>query len=198
MGALLRYVLLALAAAFLAMLAEPFFSELLRRMGVDTSQWVEPIVAQVSRAGFQLLAASVLGATAGAWAHWALTKREGEAPRGKMLAAQYKLSELFKEAVAVRNRLEYEALPDFDENAERASLQEWQERTLAQMKLAGVTVPVQSRFETLNKFQPKFLKAPGKIWPQEHLEGIWNEKIRLLRNVIDSFDSSSAKGGGHS
>ena len=44
MGATIRYVLLAICGACIAMFAEPFFSEVLRLVGIDTSTWAGPAV----------------------------------------------------------------------------------------------------------------------------------------------------------
>jgi hypothetical protein len=74
MGAAVRYILLGFAGAFLAMFSEPFFSEVLRLAGVDTSQLAGPVVTFLSglmaEEWFRLLAAGVIGAAIGAWLHW--------------------------------------------------------------------------------------------------------------------------------
>jgi hypothetical protein len=78
MGVILRYILLAFCAAFLAMLAEPFFSQFLKEVGIDTSTWAGPVVMVVSTIidtpWFQTVAVFIVGATIGAWGHWAATK----------------------------------------------------------------------------------------------------------------------------
>lgn len=74
MSAILRYVLLAIASAFLAMLLEPFFSAALTTVGVDTSELAGPFVTFVAQEWFQTIAIGVVGAAVGAWAHHLTTR----------------------------------------------------------------------------------------------------------------------------
>lgn len=85
MGACVRYILLALATAALAMLFEPFFSEALRRAGIDSAEWVAPIMngvaAAASLAWLNVLAISIVGAAVGAWAHYLASVLDRKTPR---------------------------------------------------------------------------------------------------------------------
>ena len=127
MGAVLRYILLSLAAAFVAMFAEPFFSELLRRFGIDTSQWVEPIVTLASQIWFQLLASGVVGATIGAWGHWALTKLERKPARPALPRPDTRL----------RLRLDHSGTRHYLEERQ-TNIYSWRQTIVSMQGVAGV------------------------------------------------------------
>ncbi|AWC25343.1 hypothetical protein CO731_05053 [Aminobacter sp. MSH1] len=92
MGKIFRFVLLGITSAFMAMFAEPFFSELLRRVGVDTSAWVQPAMALMSWATstpwFQFLTVLFMGATIGAWLDWLLRKVDARSSDVRVVVAQ--------------------------------------------------------------------------------------------------------------
>lgn len=71
MRKVVRYILLCIAAAFVAMFAKPFFSELLRRAGIDTAQWAGPVIAAasslISQEWFRLLGVAAIGTAVGLW-----------------------------------------------------------------------------------------------------------------------------------
>jgi hypothetical protein len=99
---------------------------------------------------------------------------------------QKSLDNLFKEGTLHLNRL-IPAIENYDDKAERAILHEWQDRVLQKLDEAGVRVAVMSRFETFWKFDAEFHMPEGKSGQQGLLEGIWNEKLRQLRAIMDSF-----------
>ena len=78
MGFIIRIALAVAALLFVgpfaAMLAEPFFAELLSDLGIDTSRLGGPVAMLLSQLWFQLLAVGVFGAAVGAWLHWLATK----------------------------------------------------------------------------------------------------------------------------
>jgi hypothetical protein len=71
-----------------AMLAETFYSALLARLGIDTSQWADPAVnwvaAYVLWAPFQFAAVFFIGVAAGAWGHF-FAQRIGPSGKGRVL-----------------------------------------------------------------------------------------------------------------
>ena len=100
---------------------------------------------------------------------------------------QKALHGLFTEGVRQMNRL-IPTIKDYDDVGERLTLRKWQEQVLDKLEEARVSVPVMSRFETFHKFAPEFHVAEGKSDHQKLLEGIWNEKLKRLRAIIDSFE----------
>lgn len=93
MGAVLRYILLGFSGAFIAMFAEPFFSELLMQAGIDTSRWAGPVMTflgdLISQTWFQLLGIGVIGATIGAWADWVLRRLDRRKARQSIPSLPY-------------------------------------------------------------------------------------------------------------
>lgn len=70
MRRLLQYVLLsACSAALLAMVFEPFFAELLKQIGFDSTVWAAPVISLFSSLPVQLVSSAVFGAAFGAWLH---------------------------------------------------------------------------------------------------------------------------------
>ena len=90
---LLRFALLALAAAFFSMLFEPFFSALLLGVGVDTAKLAPPLIAwirNVSAMGwFVPVACLTFGTTFGVWAHHLV--RRADSKRAPPRKAAYDL-----------------------------------------------------------------------------------------------------------
>lgn len=80
MVGLFRFLLLCCATAFMAMFAEPFFSQALLLAGIDTSKWAGPVMMWLSdftsQEWVRLLGSGVIGATVGTWLHWTLIKLE--------------------------------------------------------------------------------------------------------------------------
>ena len=105
----------------------------------------------------------------------------------KKRAIQKALDDLFAEGVRHKNKL-IPPVGNYDDTDERAVLHEWQERALAKLDEAGISVPIMSRFRTFNEFDPSYRLAVGKGAEQNLLEAIWNERLRQLRVIIDSFD----------
>ncbi|MEC9368414.1 MAG: hypothetical protein VX871_06950 [Pseudomonadota bacterium] len=157
--------------------------------------------AFVFQAWFLLIGAFVCGLSAGLWLDVLLRKKEQVAtislPSGIMLAeedpaetreqALRELDDLFAEGVGHRNSLRSHPIPNFQDAPARALLGDWNERVLKQLDLANVRVAAKSRFRTLNLFTPMFLDIRGKGPEQKQVESIWNEKLRLLRDIIDSL-----------
>jgi hypothetical protein len=96
------------------------------------------------------------------------------------------LDRLFAEGTRHMNRL-IPPIKDYDDAVERATLHKWQDQALEKMDKLGVSVRAMSRFKTFWKFRPEFYSAAGKSTQQELIEGIWNEKLRQLRTIIDGF-----------
>lgn len=146
-----------------------------------------------------LTSLALISFTLGLWFDAVLRRRErksfvvgpqiidpvGEAAQRTILKA---LDDLFAEGTKHMNRL-IPPIPDYDDKAERSVLDEWQDRALKKMDEAGVSVPIMSRFKTFWKFNPTFHRITDKSAQQELLEGIWDEKLRQLRIIIDSFDN---------
>ena len=79
MGKLLRYFLLVvlglgLASAAVSMFAEPFFTELYEKLGLDTSSWVDPMLSFLDSSAAISGLIFVFGVTIGAWGHFFATK----------------------------------------------------------------------------------------------------------------------------
>lgn len=79
MGRILRFSLAAIASAIfsgaaLAMLAEPFWQELYKRLGIDSSKWVGPMIDLFSKEWVHLVFSGIFGSAIGAWAHWMASK----------------------------------------------------------------------------------------------------------------------------
>lgn len=97
MGYFLRFVLavctLAFFAPFFAMFAEPFFLGALSYWGIDTSRWAAPVMTflgdLVSQSWFQWLGFTVIGATIGAWADWAIRRWERNRARIPLATTPY-------------------------------------------------------------------------------------------------------------
>jgi hypothetical protein len=87
-----RYFLLCITGAFMAMFAEPFFSELLRETGVDTSKWVAPVMRAMGQAAstpwFQFATVLFMGATVGAWLDWFFRKIDARSNDARLAVAQ--------------------------------------------------------------------------------------------------------------
>jgi hypothetical protein len=79
MGAIFRWFLLVIVgvgflSAFVAVLFEPFASEVLLRLGVDSSKWAGPVLSFLMENWPVAIIIFVCGLAAGAWAHFAITK----------------------------------------------------------------------------------------------------------------------------
>lgn len=85
MGITVRFVFLALAGAFLAVLFEPFFSALLLDMGVNTGSWAAPVTAALALEWVRMIGFGIVGAAVGAWLHWAASKYDRRLPRAVTL-----------------------------------------------------------------------------------------------------------------
>lgn len=132
--------------------------------------------AIVSSPGFLVPAAFVVGLTAGVWLDWLLRKLEGAE----------RLNTLLKEGVRARNAL-LSSQEVFDCAQARAFMVEWSDSTVVAMRDAGVSLRLRSRFETLDRFVPVVFGGPDRTPEQIQLEGIWNKKLDLLREAIDTI-----------
>jgi hypothetical protein len=138
-------------------------------------------------------ALALVGLAAGVWVD-GIAKRmdalSAESPpaTSEQRAILKALDALFAEGTKHMNRL-IPPIEGYDDEAEREVLHQWQDRVLEKMDQLGVSVPIMSRFTTFWKFNATFHRIEGKNAQQELLEGIWDEKLRQLRVIIDSFDN---------
>lgn len=75
MGKLLRYIavtvlLSGILAAAVAMFAEPFFEKLFKRLGVDSSEWVDPMMSFFNQEYLSVIIASMIWFGIGVMSHW--------------------------------------------------------------------------------------------------------------------------------
>jgi hypothetical protein len=99
------------------------------------------------------------------------------------------LDDLYADGAKYRNSLippleHFNRAIDFDK--EEARLEAWNQRALKALEHPLVAVAERSRFRTLDSFQPEHHPMAGKSPHQEKIEGIWNEKLKRLRAIIDS------------
>jgi hypothetical protein len=148
--------------------------------GLDKVLVGNPIVADVFATlrsfWFQLPAAMLVGAWLALWIDAHLRREE----------AAKAIADLYAEGVANRNRLR-SPFPNFDEQRERDLLDEWGAVVLERLTEVGVKIGPRSNFRTLNLYNAVFQNAPGKTPSQNHLESMWTEKLRRLREIIDSL-----------
>ena len=102
------------------------------------------------------------------------------------------LDDLFAEGVRHKNRL-IPPVENYDDAAERSTLHGWQERVLVKMDEVEVPISLMSRFRTFNEFGAQYRPAVDKSNQQNLLEGIWNEKLRQLRIIINGLDKPRAE-----
>ena len=140
--------------------------------------------------GWALLATLLLGLGLIYWDTRRTAKPAAAAPTAAINQRELlkALDSLFGDGTRHMNRL-IPPIKDYDDRTERDVLDEWQDRALEKMDQLGVSVPIMSRFKTFWKFNPTFHRIAGKNAQQELLEGIWDEKLRQLRIIIDSFDN---------
>jgi len=98
------------------------------------------------------------------------------------------LDDLYAEGVGSRNRL-VPPISDYDDQIERANLDQWGDRVLQRLRDAGVGIASRSNFRTLNKYEPEFHAIAGKKNSQNHVESMWNEKLNRLQFIIAKFDA---------
>lgn len=120
MGNLLRFLLTALAGAFIAMFAEPFFSALLLAFNIDTAKWAWPVIMFMSdlarQAWFRLLGAGVIGSATGAWLHWVATKWDRRGMRPMAADTIEKIKDIGEDCIALGQDIA-EFKKDREENA---------------------------------------------------------------------------------
>lgn len=100
--------------------------------------------------------------------------------------ARKAVADLFDEGVKHRNRLR-RRIKEFDYKSEQNTLYDWNGRVVQKLDEAGAPLGPISRFKTLNLFEPKHGPVDERTPGQVQLEGLWNEKLDRLRQIIDGF-----------
>jgi hypothetical protein len=100
-----------------------------------------------------------------------------------------RLSILFNEGVAERNKVLHEVFPESEAGRLDGTLHDWDARVLSVLDEARVRETDRSDFETLNLFEPVLAGgAPDRQQWQLKLETIWNEKLRRLRLIRQKLE----------
>jgi hypothetical protein len=97
-------------------------------------------------------------------------KQPAELLRAKSSARQ--LAKLLDEAAIERNKLLPPPLEPFDQVRSERVLVDWNERVLSVSDAGGVEESTRPRFQTLDRWTPDILGAPGRSPEQERLEAI--------------------------
>jgi hypothetical protein len=106
---------------------------------------------------------------------------EGQKHRRELLV---QLDDLFAVAVRSRNRV-IPPIEDFDVEDERGRIRSWNDKVLKVLDALDVAVSLRSRIRTLDRFKGTWTPVPGKSEEQERTEAIWNQKITILRAILD-------------